>query len=1737
MKLIKKKIVFLFFFLVLHLSNFSQSFGNEWINYNQQYFHFPIVETGVYRLDFEIINAHLINLGVNIDNVPHDNFQVFGKEKEVSILVKDNNNNGFLDSLEYIEFYAQKNDGWLDSLVYDSTHFMPDEYYSLFNDTIRYYFSWNSNSNNKRTIIEVDTNYSNYNSVNYCWKTQVLKFNSNYLVGYQVGGISSPKYERAEGWAGGSLGKNGTNIEQISSLNSFISGPDAFGEINLVSSNSSTVNSNGNNHNSKLFINNNLVFDSAYFNYQTLHVNYSLSSNSISNMTDFKHEISDIGQGTDYQNIASISLSYPHTTNFSPYDKLHFGVPSSLNQKQRLSITNTINSLGSTMLYMLDDVHKTIPLTLNNSILEAVIPIPQNDSIVCYLFTDSNINHIKKIHTVNSQGYFNDFNSIQIDSAFVIVTNKKLLSASRNYAAYRSNNMDTLVVDIEELYHQFAAGIFKNPLAIKRFIKFGMTNWPSWPSHVFLIGKSVRLNNETTPGSRNDSVAYKLNLVPSWGYPSSDNHIAVGLEANKRGFSIPIGRLSVNTNTSVLNYLNKVIEMESNQGNNSNYSVENKAWQKNIAHFSGGSDSSEQAYMNNYLERFQNTIEDTLFGGRVKKFGKNPFTSLIDPLEFQIVQNYLEEGISLMTFFGHASSGYGFSQNIDQPENWNNQGKYPIVIGLGCYSGDVHNPDTNSFSEQIIRPTNSGAIGFISTVKQGFTPFINFYTEYLYKMIGKYGYNKSIGQQMVMTIDSLDQSTSLLTWGPKFESNYNGMSLHGDPAVKVNSHSFPELVLSEQDVWTEPSIVDLSKTNFDLKFKAYNLGKAFRDSVFVELKQEFPDGSDTIYSKFIPGILNEDTVTFSVVNKPESSIGQNIFTISIDLPISTIQEAYDENGNNRIQYLMNISSNSIIPVWPYDLSIVGNPSDTLRVSTINPLESTNTYYFEIDTNIQFSSPFLKNQSVVSIGGVIEAIPGNWINSISSVNDSLFFGDSIVYYWRSRPDSSIVDWKVRSFQYIPKTWGWSQSHIGQFKENEFLNIVLDTLNNTYNFFPTLKSITCKNHIQHVALGSEWSGTYWEVSGEIADYGGHTSPAVMVGVVDPNSLNYWKTPFIDNSTSPPSILNPNHCFGQYNGDPSVCGNTSLIGRAREHGYFMFKNSSPSQLDSLASMLNTKIPDGHYIVVYSYIPNNYGGTLLYNSPLYANWSANLFSAFQNLGATGFTSPSQVDDGFIFFCKKGDPSTAIEVRSDSISPGFVPSQLLEFSTTVTSSLENGKMTSSIIGPSNNWKNIYWKQKALEDPSADSTRLKVFGLSSISSNFKTLIIDTVFTNKDSIINLQFIDSNFYFLQLEMETSDDSLLTPAQIINWLVTYDPLPDLAINPKKSWFLDSNIIQQGDSIYFSVAIENISPFDMDSLKINYQLENENGQLDIPYPRQDSLRAREIIIDTVAISSRYLNDEYLMWITANPIINNTEKDQEEQFYFNNLVQRRFTVLKDNTNPILDVTFDGIHILNNDIVSPNPHIVIELNDENPFLILNEDVDTANFQIEVMSPSTSIWERINFFNGALTNLEWHINEDENKFIIEYDPVFEQDGVYKLRVQGQDKTGNSSGDEPYQINFEVIQKSSITNIYNYPNPFSTKTHFVFTLTGSEIPNKLDIQIININGRLIKQIHLNEIENIKIGNNMTKYFWDGRDEFGDPVANGVYIYRVISEINNLGIEHRSSVGDKAFTNGLGKMYLIR
>ena len=110
--------------------------------------------------------------------------------------------------------------------------------------------------------------------------------------------------------------------------------------------------------------------------------------------------------------------------------------------------------------------------------------------------------------------------------------------------------------------------------------------------------------------------------------------------------------------------------------------------------------------------------------------------------------------------------------------------------------------------------------------------------------------------------------------------------------------------------------------------------------------------------------------------------------------------------------------------------------------------------------------------------------------------------------------------------------------------------------------------------------------------------------------------------------------------------------------------------------------------------------------------------------------------------------------------------------------------------------------------------------------------------------------------------------------------------------------------------------------------------------------------------------------------------------------------------------------------------------------------------------------------------------------------------------------------------------------NYPNPFSTQTRFVFKLTGDRVPDDLLIQIMTISGRVVREISEGEIGPIQIGRNITEFAWDGRDQFGDLLANGVYLYRVKAKIDGKDIDILNKEDtEQYFHKGLRKMYIIR
>jgi hypothetical protein len=453
----------------------------------------------------------------------------------------------------------------------------------------------------------------------------------------------------------------------------------------------------------------------------------------------------------------------------------------------------------------------------------------------------------------------------------------------------------------------------------------------------------------------------------------------------------------------------------------------------------------------------------------------------------------------------------------------------------------------------------------------------------------------------------------------------------------------------------------------------------------------------------------------------------------------------------------------------------------------------------------------------------------------------------------------------------------------------------------------------------------------------------------------------------------------------------------------------------------------------------------------------------------------------------------------------------------------------SEILGPVRSWDSLSWETTPLENPSQDSTILNVYGVDNLGN--ETLLVENLPTDSMDIRLTDRIDATTYpYMKLNAYLSDNTDFTSPQLKRWQITYEDIPECALEPNIHYSFYNDTLQEGEKVKLSIAVKNISKYDMDSLLISFTVLDKNNQMHvIPYARQKPLLADSVLIAEIEFSSYgYPGLNYLL-VDVNP-----NNDQLEKHHFNNVAQLPFFVGVDRINPILDVTFDGVHILNGDIVSPKPEIVIELTDENKYLALD---DTSQYAIYIKYPDGS--EQRKYFNsGGVNDIQFYpASLPKNKAKIVFKENFLVDGTYQLRVQGSDKSNNQSGANDFRIAFEVINKSTITNLLNYPNPFSTATKFVFTLTGSQIPEIFKIQIMTITGKVVREIHKDEFGAIKIGRNISEFTWDGTDTYGDRLANGLYLYRVFTKINDGDVELRETEADNYFKKGFGKMYLFR
>ena len=1719
-----KNVIYIFLFSISFFDLKGQTYGNEWIEYDQKYYTFNVISSGIYRLDY----STLFSSGIPVNQFSSSNIQIFGRENEIPLLIEDGGDN-ILNEGDYILFYAQRNDGWLDSMLYEEGG-IGNPKYSLYNDTIQYFFTWNSSSNNLRIVKETDQSIDNYTTSNFVTVEKSIWYNNKYNEGEKSSQASSSLFKKGEGWGNNAVnGVNGYtwNITSLNLDNVFngAGAPDIRYQSTIYgASNATDVNNIGNHHSRHTIGTSNYpLVDTIFKGYNSVLIDTTFPASIMgNNPTNFKISIvGDLNVATDYQSINYVSFTYPHTLNFSGENKLEFSVQNAIsNSKIRLDFNGL--ACSSPIMLTLGDNQKWIPLILNNGLIQGIIPNSLSENEQKVIISDaSEIMNVSSLMPVNSNGLFTNFQDvIDFEEALLFIYPQKLQNKALEYAMYRTTqeggSYNVVTAKIEELYQQFGGGITKHINGVRRFAHFGYNKSTIKPVGLFLVGKGIREANITSitsigPGSRTNAAAYENNLIPSFGQPSCDQCITSNLpETNRLTPLIPTGRISVLNEDELQIYLSKVIEYEAHQNQNAVYNTQTKDWQKHILHFSGGSSLNEQQQLQGYLNQMGEIAEGNYFAGKAQLVAKDS-QDPISPTELEQIKNRIADGVSVMNFFGHFSTtGSGFDINLDEPQYWNNQSKYPILIANSCYNGNIfHNSTSNSQTFTLV--PNAGVIAYIGSINYGFTSSLNAFSTQFYKQFSEYNYGGTIGSHIRNVMDSiLPNTNSLIT-----ESTFSQFTLNGDPMIRINYHNKPEIELTESRVSFGPTNISLATDSIEITITLKNLGKSIVDTFNVQITRDFPSSTvDSLYLITVPGMNYETILNVKIPFQPTIGIGLNKFQISTDIP-SIIPEQYDEITNNQIIKSFFIDIDGIQPILPFNFEVVPSNKITLSASTINPLADYNTYRFEIDTTHTFSSSFKKLALVSGNGGLKQVNYNEWTSTFGQP-DSLILEDSIVYFWRVALDENQMTWKNSSFQYIPNKQGWGQAKLHQFLDNNFVGLTLNEGLGLREFQPISSQITCLVKSTTQSPGHYYNA--WTLNGIQQDYDiCNLTPKFHVAIIDKASLTPWETRY---TYSDGTVANPDNNFGNQNDNGGCAG--------RPMKFFTYHQNNVGQINSFQNLVENIVPNGDYILIYSPMTTRYDWWNLYDPGLY--------ETFQNLGSDSiYPGVIRPNRPFAFLTRKGDPSFVVEIFSQNYEDIYID--------TVLTGLEVvGYETSPTIGPVNEFKSFFWNHSPLESNSSDSTRIKI----DVYNNFLAYqySIDTLIPSGDSITNLNNLidDPLFPYLKLKSIYRDNATQTPSQLKNWHVLFSPLPEAAVDSIILSGIQANdTLQEGQKATFSVGIKNIGNVPMDSLLISYYILDANQQKHyIPYPRQDSLRVNQVFVDTIEFDTRELVGLNYLYMEVNPYVDlsQTILDQPELSHFNNIVQLPFYVVAEEINPILDVTFDGRRIMNEDIISPNAEILITLKDENPYLVLNEDADTSRFGIYLTKPNGS-QIRIPFVDGQGNNVMYWTpaNESNLKFKIEYPAEFEDDGIYELFIQGADKSGNLSGDLEYRIRFEIIHESTISQMINYPNPFSTSTKFAFTITGSEVPDNILIQIMTISGKVIRQIDETELGPLFIGRNITEYGWDGRDQFGDIVANGVYLYRIKAQIDGKDIKQLKSGADQYFKNGFGKMYLIR
>lgn len=1694
-----KRIIFSFYLFIFifsfYYTSVGQMYNNDWVNYNQTYYKIKVINEGWVRIPQSTLAA------AGIGNVPVEQFQLWRNGKMVPI--NTSQTTGVLPSNGYIEFFGVKNDGEFDRNLYLNPEFHYTDKKSLLSDTSTYFLTYNDN--NSGLIFEELPNDIASNTLpvtEWFYHTQFVSFqrmiNSGtpeiigeyvYSSSYDNGVmVSSINIQYNTGLTNRALSftnlayKKGVGTNKLKFV--LLGASPTIKPVQLKIGNNEIYDVNLSNFN--------VVYDSISFDEDFV------TSNTLQIAIENKSTVT-----TDRVRGSFMELEYPRSTDLTNASHFAFQLPAS-NDGYYFEFTNINTATFVPYLYDLTNAKKW---AMNRAeVGKYKVVIPPSISSTDYVIVTGRTNLYTTITSLNPINFI-DYSNISNQGDYIIVSNKKLFNGTNNlnpieeYKSYRSSSLgggyNAIVVDIEQIVDQYGYGIYMHPLALRNFIRYSIEKFSIKPKFFFLIGKGV--SHASYYGNSNVNLVAQSVLVPTFGYPGSDNLLAA-TNLNRAIPEVPIGRLSAISAIEVENYLEKVKEYE-NAFRTAGQNLEERSWMKSVLHVTGSTSQFLGTQLCNYMTHYKDILEGPKFGAHVTSVCRTSVNP--DLLSSELVTRKIGEGLGIISYFGHSSAST-LEFSIEDPYYYNNSdGKYPVFFVNGCNAGNFFALETardeviSTLSEKFVLAKQKGGIAFVASTHYGVVSFLNVYMNKVYNNIAASPVNLPVGKIVAEALDGMLDETGANSFLGRLHAEQ--ITTHGDPAIKLLITPKPDYLVSENSLILNKANFTVADQNVHLKVKINNLGLALTDSLLVTLTRLHPDGTTSIIlDEKIRPVFYEDSIDLLIPIIAVRDIGVNKLTLTVNR-LNEIDE--EDFNNNTVIKEFTVIENDIVPVYPYFYQIIGDAQQKIYASTADPLIGLVRYHFEIDTTTAFNSPLRYSTIVEKEGGLLEFDP------------PITYIDSVTYYWRvaiHNDDESLLKWNLSSFTYIPgEENGFGQSHYYQHLNSEYNRMELSGYNN-FEF-------TEKENYVKLVTGVWGSASFY--SGEFS-----------VSIND----NYYNREFCNNYGVVISVYNPVTLLPMRNGSsgqPGQFGSDNICKTMVENQFqFGFTPNDHAKRKLAADFLDL-VPDGYYVVVMPVVSVNSTANYAFvdkwkeDTTLYGDQSL-----YKKLKYYGFEDLDEYsyERSWMFVFKKNDPtnfspfSMFSNNKNDRVTyNGYWKSPAID-----------GKIESPKFGPAISWNKVIWEGDTKENPSQDSAVLQVIGLDTNNSEYVLFELPT--TQKE--LDISSVNAESYpYIKLRMHTTDSLNATPYQLKYWRLYFTGVPELALAPNLLFEI-KDTIDAGEPLWMKFAVRNISNSNFDSLKVRVTLLDESGGSSIIYLN----KLKPIVAGDSASVNQILDYGSKSGLVTLLVEVNPDGEHLEHSLTNNFFFKEIYIKGDEVKPVVDVTFDGVRILNKDIVSAAPYIQIKVTDNSLYRLLQ---DTSVASILLKYPTGEI--RNIYYNSDTLRFIPASSTEDNTAMVEFRPVFTSqrsaDGdEYELIVKAKDASGNAASSFDYRIAFKVITKSMISNLLNYPNPFSTSTAFVFTITGSEVPKNFKIQILTVTGKIVREITREELGPLQIGRNITEYKWDGRDQFGQLLGNGVYLYRVVTSINGQALEKYKANGeqtDQFFNNGYGKMYIMR